>query len=88
MAVKTMGEWYNNLPKTKQQIARQLICEECLMARSTFYKIVKGDFSLNHQNRQIIVNHAMIQLIFGKDIIKPMKPIEILGEFITEPQND
>ena len=76
--------WYNDLSRKKQQLARQAISKNCEMGRSTFYKIVKGEFNPNEANRQILANIAGVSLKFGTQIVKPAA-IDTIGAHITEP---
>jgi hypothetical protein len=75
---KTLQEFYETLPRKKQALLREVCFNN--MARSTFYKILKEEFLPKPKIRQDIANFAQQQIIFGKKVYYPNKPIqEVIG---------
>lgn len=85
---KSISEWYNELPTHKKVWARDLIMLETGAKRSTFFKVVKGEFNPKPENRQKICNVAGIPLQFAKETYYPVQEPanNAIGQQITEPK--
>ena len=70
---KTIFEWYNNLPASKQKDARQFVFT--VMAKSTFYKVLKAEFEPAPDRCQKLANYAGTALKFPTQIYKPDEAI-------------
>jgi len=71
---KTLQQFYDSLPRKKQALLREICFND--MARSTFYKILKGEFLPKPKIRQDIADFAQQQIIFGEKVYCPNKPIQ------------